>query len=229
MWLCSPSEVGDVADIAEGTNEEMSIRSKLAGGLAVTAFMLASASPAAARGWYNGYDYGHHRHHDSTGAVIGTIAAVGVIAAIVAAASSNRNRQTAPQSQAPRYDDGSYDNAPRYDEQSAPAPSGQSPTSADSRYPGDRYAAQGYGDAPAAGTGVGEDAAVNACALAARDEGSRGGLFASVRQIGQVDPIGTGWDVRGSIDQRENVRSVGQLRDFRCTYQNGRVSAVSLN
>ncbi len=58
----------------------MALKSKFAGGLALVALVVVSASPASARG----YPYRWHRHDDGVGAgaVIGAILGVGLIAAI---------------------------------------------------------------------------------------------------------------------------------------------------
>lgn len=87
----------------------MKLRSVTAGALA-TAMLATSVTPAVAQGFPgggyhsgfgNGYGrpgYGHprgfrrHRDRDNTGAVVAGVIGVGILAAIIAAASSNRNR-----------------------------------------------------------------------------------------------------------------------------------------
>ncbi len=76
-----------------------------------------------------------------------------------------------------------------------------------------------------------EDAAVDACAFAARDEGSRDGLFAEVREIGRVKAGNAGaWSVDGVIDQKQTFRaSAIQARSFTCTWRDGRVTDLVLS
>jgi hypothetical protein len=87
----------------------MKLRSVTAGALA-TAMLATSVTPAMAQGYPGGYGggygrptYGHpggyggyrrHRDHDNTGAVVAGVIGVGILAAIIASASSNKNRTT---------------------------------------------------------------------------------------------------------------------------------------
>ncbi len=89
----------------------MKLRSVTAGALA-TAMLATSVTPAMAQGYPGGgypgggygrpgygYDYGRpdyrrHRNHDNTGAVIAGVIGVGILAAIIASASSSKNRTT---------------------------------------------------------------------------------------------------------------------------------------
>lgn len=80
----------------------MKLRSVTAGALA-TAMLATSVTPAVAQG-YPGYGYGrpgygvqydryrHRRNHDNTGAVVAGVIGVGILAAIIASAASNKNR-----------------------------------------------------------------------------------------------------------------------------------------
>jgi hypothetical protein len=199
--------------------------SKLTGGVAALALMTVSAAPANARDW--GWQ-GGHRHHDrgpDAGTVIGAIAAVGIIAAIASAASSSsRNKQaTERRYDAPPPDDyGYYDNG--------------APRSRGDRYDGRSDDGAGYDSRSSqpryddARGPSGEDAAVDACALAARDRASAGSNYAEVRGIDSVTAKGSGFDVRGKIEQRSSYRANdGWSRDFTCSYTDGRVSAVSVD
>lgn len=190
----------------------MTSKSKLASGLAAVALVLVSASPADARG------YGRwHRHHDrvDAGAVFGVLLGVGILAAIASSASKDRNATDR------RVDDRRYD--PRYDERRADD-RGYGPRDYDNRSVDDR--AYDSGGANYAS----EDAAVDACAVAARDEASRSGDFAEVRDITGAQPYGNGWDVTGTVDQRGSYRSSdSRLRSFRCIWEDGRVSDVTFN
>jgi hypothetical protein len=188
----------------------MTVRSKLVLGLAAGALVIGSVSPAAARG------DGRWRHHDngpSAGAVFGLLLGVGVIAAI---ASANAKKKQEADNR--RYEDdqryGERDYDPRYDDQQQ-------------RYEG-RTDERAYDSGRAYAN---EDEAVDACAVAARDEASRNGGFAEIRDITGVRPYaGNGFDVTGVVDQRSGYRaSDRRARSFRCTYQDGRVSGVSFS
>ncbi|MET0360697.1 MAG: hypothetical protein ABW048_02990 [Sphingobium sp.] len=74
-----------------------------------------------------------------------------------------------------------------------------------------------------------EDAAVDACALAARDEGSQDGAYAEVRDITGTRPFGGGFAVDGTVDQRDGYRGQGVQRRFSCTWKDGRVSDLILS
>ena len=82
----------------------MKLRSVTAGAIA-TAMLATSVTPAVAQGYpgggygrpgYGGYgrpDY-RRRNHDDTGAIVAGVIGVGILAAIIASASSNKNRTT---------------------------------------------------------------------------------------------------------------------------------------
>lgn len=193
----------------------MRIVSNLTGGIAVAALLAVSAAPVSARGHWDGPRSRHHHHHDrgpSAGAVIGTIAAVGLLAAIASAASRKKDEAA----------DRRYDDAPsypdeRYDERHDDAPH------YDGRAGGSRYD-------PGREDAAGQDAAVDACVVAARDEASRGGDYAEILGVTGVGRLGNGWDVSGRVEQRQSYRAAdGWTRNFRCAFQNGRISAVSLD
>lgn len=188
----------------------MLLRSKLAGGLAATALLFASASPAAARG-YDGRWRGHHHDGVDAGTVFGVLFGAAVIAAI-ASASAKKNKEVQARTRGdydPRTDDRGYergsDDERGYDGRG----------SSDRRYDEDRASAS-------------EDEAVDACAVAARDEASRSGGFADIRNITGAQAYGNGWDVTGTVDQRASYSANdSRQRSFRCIYENGRVSGVT--
>jgi hypothetical protein len=183
---------------------------KLTGGFAAIALVAVSAAPASARGW--GPPQRHHHHRDNGGDVVGTIAAVGIAALIVGAIASSNARKREEQERR------------RYD---PPPPAPRS----DQRYE-DKTGYDGRADSWREDAALGassQDEAVDACALAARDRATVEAGFGEVREIGSVRPLGNGWDVTGTLVVRPNVRATGQLRDFRCAFQDGRVNAVSLN
>lgn len=74
-----------------------------------------------------------------------------------------------------------------------------------------------------------EDAAVDDCSVAARDEGSQDGYSAEVRDISGTEAIEGGWNVAGTIDQRDGDRDDVQTRRFTCTWRDGRVAEVFLS
>jgi hypothetical protein len=197
------------ARFEKGQDEAMRHFTRLTGGLVAAALVAGSVAPASARGW----GPPRHRHHDDTGDVIGTVAAVGLFAVIAAAiASSSANKEAARRADpppAPRPDDrydGRPDDGPRSDydgRAGAPRPDG-------------------------ATIAPGQDEAVDACVLAARDKATVDAGYGEVRGVDQVRPLGNGWDVAGTLVERQSYRGQGRLRDFRCAFQDGRVSAVSL-
>jgi len=191
----------------------MMVRSRFVGALAAVALVAVSASPAAARGRYHGY-----RHHDrvDAGAVVGVLAAVGIVAAIASAANDRRDRDRGYDD---RYDDRGYERG--YDDRGYD----------DRTYDDGAYDAGSY-DAPDSGyaDAGGEDAAANACALAAREQGTQAGGFAEVRSITAVRPFGNGYDVTGTLDQRASYQAGdGRMRSFRCIWDNGQVASVNFN
>ncbi len=86
--------------------------------------------------------------------------------------------------------------------------------------------------APPAGRGTvsAEDAAVDACAAAARDQAGRNGDYAEIRGVNDASPKGSGWDVTGQLDQRSSYSAKdGWSRNFRCSWQDGQVTGLSLD
>ncbi len=202
----------------------MRLGSRLAGGLAAAALIASTTGPAAAQGWgrRGPPPRYHHDRGPSAGTVIGAIAAVGILAAVASSAARKREAEQRRYEDAPPYDradaaPGRYGDEDRYDE------------GYDDRYGYDtRAAAPRYDESRADASG--QDVAVNACVLAARDEAGREGDYAEVRGVTGISPLGSGWDVSGRVEQRATFSaSEGWQRNFRCAWQNGRVSAVSLD
>jgi hypothetical protein len=202
--------------IAQEGQKTMTVRSKLALGLAAGALVIGSVSPAAAHGYDGRW---RHRHNDgpSAGAVFGILLGVGVIAAI-ASANEKKKREAEQRGYDPRYGDRSYD--PQYRDR------GYDDRSADDRnYDGRRADDRSYDSGRAYAS---EDEAVDACAVAARDQAASSGGFAEIRGITEVRPYNNGYDVTGTIDQRSSYRANDRrTRSFRCTFDNGRVEGVS--
>jgi hypothetical protein len=74
---------------------------------------------------------------------------------------------------------------------------------------------------------VSEDQAVNACANAAEQQG---GETASVRDIVAVDRTKDGWDVEGTIEQRDSWRDKSaDRRRFTCSVRFGDVNHVYID
>lgn len=73
-----------------------------------------------------------------------------------------------------------------------------------------------------------EDAAVDACAMAAEQRGYDEGFRAVVRDIQGVDRRADGWDVDGVIDARRSWRERPDSWNFRCSVRNGQVVNVDL-
>jgi opacity protein-like surface antigen len=95
-----------------------------------------------------------------------------------------------------------------------------------------RAARQGYSqsggrfaDRDFAGT---EDAAVDACALAAEQQGYDRGFRAVVRDINGVERLREGWNVDGVVEARRGWRERAETWGFRCSVRDGRVVNVDL-
>lgn len=189
--------------------------SKFAAGLAAAAMVVTPMTPALARsGWGSpGYGYGYgngYRRYkrDDTGTVIAALLGVGIIAAVAASASSDKAKRDRDYRDRDYRNDDNRDRDYPYDDSRGydPRPSGT----------GYQSGAGAYAD---------EDAAVDACALAARDEGSRGGLFAEVRDITGARRTGSGYTVTGTLEQRQSFRAgSGTPRGFSCSWANGQAS-----
>jgi hypothetical protein len=193
--------------------------STLTGGVAALALIVGGATPAAAQGWGRHgpavYGYpggsigwgGHQRRHRDNfdfGDFLGVAAILGAVAVI--ASSSERKRRD----ERPRTDDR------RDDDRRAQEP---------------RFEDRSMGDSQFDAASGSEDVAIDACAFAARDEGSRDGLFAEVREVGTVRAATDGgWTVSGVIDQKETFRaSAIQARSFTCIWRGGRVTDLVLS
>lgn len=97
------------------------------------------------------------------------------------------------------------------------------PDRADDRFPqnDDRSGQQSRGSINS------ENAAVDACALAAED---RSGQSASVREITGVDANRDGWQVEGVIEQRSGWRDrSAQRKRFTCSVRFGAVESVNID
>lgn len=204
----------------------MTLRSKLALGLAAAAMVVTPMTPAFARsygwgapgygsGWGNRWR-GRPYRRDNSGAVIGALLGVGIIAAIATSASkSNRDRDARNRT----YRDDDYRDYRTDDSRYRTDDDQRSARDYDGRGAGTRYPAgtSTYGD---------EDAAVDACAMAARDEGSRDGRFAEVRDITDARrAVGGGYTVTGTLEQRSTFRAgSGTARGFSCSWSDGQTS-----
>lgn len=75
-----------------------------------------------------------------------------------------------------------------------------------------------------------ESAAVDACAVAARDEASSKGGYAEVRSVEAPRVVSGGWDVDGRVEQRAGYRDTsGDTRRFTCSVRDGRVAEVYIS
>jgi hypothetical protein len=187
--------------------------SRLARGLALAAMLGTTASPAmAGRGWYGGGHGGyggwgghHHRHRghdDGFGAFLGAAAVIGAVAIIASSANKKKAEET-------RYRKPPADESDGYaDDRASDAPDGAPEERADAS--------------------SSEDAAVDDCAVAAREEASQGGYYAEVRDIIDAQPIDdNGWAVDGTVDQRQGYRGESEARRFSCIWRDGRVADVT--
>ena len=197
----------------------MRVRKFIAGGVAA-ALLSSSATPAFAGwggpyvsggvGWNSGWngngwgggggDWGR-RHHDGVdaGDVIAGLAIFGVIAAIASSASKAKR------------DRDENRNTRDY------------PDNRDTRdYPDSR-------DSRSNGRSTirSENAAIDACALAAE---ARGGETSSVRDITDVRASNDGWDIEGVIEQRDNWRDKSaDKKRFSCSVRDGAVEHVYID
>jgi hypothetical protein len=95
-----------------------------------------------------------------------------------------------------------------------------------------RAARQGYAEsggryADRAGAFT-EDAAIDACALAAEQQGYERGFRAVVRDIDGVERLPAGWNVDGVVEARRGWRDRAEAWGFRCSIRDGRVVNVDL-
>jgi hypothetical protein len=193
------------------------------GSLLGVALVLGSVSPAQARPRY-GYGHGGGWHHRDRGNGFGFGDAVGVAALIGAAAivaSSVSKNNKAARGDAPR--DPAYDGDNRnndgYDNSAPPSAAGTD------------YGADVASRDPApGGTDLGDNAAVDACAVAARDEASGQGGYAEIRRINDPQAIEGGYNIDGEVENRASYRDTGgTTRRFTCTVKDGRVAEVYLS
>jgi hypothetical protein len=99
-----------------------------------------------------------------------------------------------------------------------------------------RAARQGYAEAGGRHAGrayarplvATEDAAVDACAVAAEQRGYDQGFRAVVRDIDGVERRPDGWDVDGVLDARRGWRDRPDSWSFRCSVRHGEVIDVDL-
>lgn len=100
--------------------------------------------------------------------------------------------------------------------------------------------AQGSGRGAGTGTGYGyddrrfdirsEDDAIDACVVAAEQEGHSRSRVAAVRDIMDVERYRDGWDVIGVLETRDSWRA--ERRDpatFRCTVRQGEIADLRFN
>jgi len=95
-----------------------------------------------------------------------------------------------------------------------------------------RAARQGYAESGGryAGSYVAtEDAAIDACAIAAEQQGYDRGFRAVVRDIDGINRAPAGWDIDGVIEARRSWRDPRpETWGFRCAVRDGRVVNVDL-
>jgi hypothetical protein len=201
---------------------------RIAIGSVVSAALLAgSVVPAMARdhGWGGpggwGRDRGWHRHRDGFGFgdAVGVAALIGAVAIVASSMSKDKQARDGDRDRGyddPRARDGSNDDWSDGSSSSGSSSSGREQTS-------DR----GYSDTSRVGD---ESAAVDACAVAAREEASSKGGYAEIRDIGEARAVDGGWDVDGRVEQRTAYREqAGNVRRFTCSVRDGRVAEVYLS
>jgi hypothetical protein len=217
-----------------GTAEDMAMRLGriVVGSLVGAALVAGSVTPAMARDgrWDRGYGrgwggYGHH--HRGNGFGFGD--AVGVAALIGAVAIVASSMKKDSDSRNPSNEGDNSVSAPADSRDGAGHDNGEYAANSSKTYPGGPSSGGGgsYSDK---GDIANEDAAVDACAVAAREEASANGTYAEVRDIGNPQPVNGGWNIDGSVEQRTGYRNGnGKVRRFTCTVKDGRVAEVYLS
>jgi len=214
----------------------------LAGSAVIAALLATSATPALARpGWggngWGGGGWGGGRHHDrhrgggGNGLLAGVLILGGVAAIASAASASSRDRQQ-------QRDDDSVPDAMPDDAQpvlEGPDDGGPEDRRSDEVRPDDRTPDDAAPDDRAQDRYrspvriENEEDAVDACAIAAEEDGGRDGRTAQVRDIDRVDAVGSGWNVSGRVELRQGYRDPDrQTEDFTCTVRDGQVASVRL-
>jgi hypothetical protein len=162
------------------------------------AVTVTSAAPAFADGpgrWR------HYRHHDrglDAGALIGGLALVGAAAVVIGSVNAQNREQ--------RYDDDRY--AP------PPPPREQGWQDDDGGYRDGSYPDDGGFDPAAVRT---EDQAVDACSVAAENQGREHASNARVTDIVDIDRDSRGWVVDGTVELRDGYRDASTRQErFRC-------------
>lgn len=185
---------------------------RLLGLISAVAMAGAGIAPAAARdhgrhGWgspgYGWSGYRPHRHYrHRDGLDAGDVIGIAALIGAVAVIASAASK----------------DRAGDHRDGRTPDPNG---------YPEDRNAdRQNETD-----SAFGEDAAIDACIDAVRDEAERNGGYAEILDVEQPLARGDGeWDVEGRVEQRQSYRDAdGQSRRFSCDVRDGRVADVRLS
>ena len=182
---------------------------KLAGSAALAAMLITTAAPAMARGpgwgnpgWGGGWGSGHRRHRGNGISTGDVLAGILIIGGIAAVASAASKKKQ--EREADRYpapeDDGYIDEANDNEPYRTP------------------------------GRIQNEDAAVDACAIAAEQEGSRSGRTAQVRDVDQVIAVTDGWNVSGTLETRNGYRDTRRdTQGFTCTVRTGQVVDVRMD
>jgi hypothetical protein len=194
----------------------MRVRKFIAGGVAA-ALLSSSATPAFAgrggpyvsggvgwnsgwsgNGWGGGGGRGWGRHHDHVDA--GDVIAGLAIFGVIAAIASSASKSKRDRDRDPDREARDYP---------------------DNRYPDSR-------DSRSSSGGIrSEDAAIDACAVAAE---ARGGETSSVRDITDVRKSIDGWDIEGVIEQRDNWRDKSaDKKRFSCAVRDGAVEHVYID
>ncbi len=180
---------------------------------AATALVLTSVTPAMA-GWGGGFGggwnswggsswggggWGRRRHRgDDTGEVLAGVLIGAVLVGAIASSSKQRRARAGRDVDYPERRTG------------------------DDSYPQRNGDTGRYGDRR--GSISSENAAVDACAVAAEE---RAGRMASVREISNVRGSSDGWDVEGIIENRDNWRDrAGERHRFTCSVRFGSVDSV---
>lgn len=176
------------------------------GSLVSAAMLVGAVAPAEARGRDRHWHRHHHRDNGfGFGDAVGVAALIG--AGVIVANSLKKDRDSRPE---------------RAAETMPPVTEADAEERAD-----DLTSDSATSDNASPAADDDETAAVDACAIAARDRASGDSGYAEIRDMADPQPIDGGWNIDGTVEQRAGYRdTAGETRRFTCTVRDGTVANV---